>query len=269
MLLRMTRLPEPLAGPVSRCWQADKRLHELKAELGAFLDETYSVSVEIDDEHWKRLILHASKPIPDAFGLLASEIGHHLRAGLNELVTDLCLLDTKGAVKKRARKDSSFPMYSDEKAYRTPRPRSGGSPTSPRDEYLACVSEPHRAVIDGYQPFNDPLIADLQAITNPDKHEGLEVGIVLPHSAQNTIRQHVDGTIQHMEFWFRDPGTWIKDGAMLFAVRPIPDPMAKVDMEGEIAFDVAFSERRITGQRLAAITRHVFQIIEGFRPDFA
>lgn len=265
----MSRHLEPLAGPVARCWQADKRLRELNAEFQTFLTDTYSVSVEVDDENWKRVILRASRPLPGAFGLLASEVGHHLRAALNELVTDLCVLDTRNQVSNRQRKGSSFPMYSDEKAYRTPRARRSGPLISPRDEYLSCVSDPHRTVIDGHQPFNDPLIAELQSLSNPDKHEGLEIGILLPLAAQNTIRQHVPGTIQDMEFWFRDPAQWIEDDAMIFAIRPIPDPTAKVDVEGNLAFEVAFGECRVTGTRLGQITGHVFEIIEGFRPDFA
>ncbi len=256
---------EPLSGPTYGVWQAHKRLEELQAEFVRFIASgAYDVDIKVESDGWRRLCVVLKRPIPAKWGLLAREAGDHLRSALNEIVTDLSILDT-GRTDSRG----SYPLYSSETEYRTARrDQQGRARPSPRDQYLKGLTEAHRAIVDRHQPYNDPLLVDLQSISNLNKHHRLQAGLLVPTTVRNHVQPHIPGTIQRFEFDGGDPETWIQDGAVILSVRPWPDNAAKMDVEGQITLEPAFGERRVPFNRLGQIPDHIFKMIEVVKREF-
>jgi hypothetical protein len=215
--------------------------------------------------------------IPDAplteWGVIVGDFAHNLRSALDHLVYQLAVLNECDPEKM----GTQFPIFMAEEDYLRAgnRGRRKGK-LSNRDSQLWGVSEAHKTVIDGLQPFqvDNPEItalAVLNRMSNRDKHRLVSVS----HGAmqnRSVIANPADPTTE-VEIIEADPSGVLEDGAELFRyiVRPDPDAEVQLGFRAEHWFGFAGEPDVLPPlgpQELAALMTDIADIIELFEPSF-
>ncbi len=254
-----------LEGCRIRVIRATEQLEELKADILAYREKApyNTVFTRQSDDGWHVIRFHITEPPSPVWSAKAGEILYGLRACLNELVFDLARLNVASP------KGTSFPIYvvrDGPDGYFTPR---GKKKISPRDDYLRGLSTDHKTVIDGLQPFgtpNDPL-ARLGVMTNLDKHQGIQVGILVVRAGSGVVKpERMDGK-RAFEFECVTDGSWIENDAVILRARTIPP--SKMTMRGRFGFEIGFGDAKLSANELFGIKDRVVQIVERFESAFA
>jgi hypothetical protein len=215
--------------------------------------------------------------IPDAplteWGVIVGDFAHNLRSALDHLVYQLAILNECDPEKM----GTQFPIFTAEDDYLRVsfRGRRKGKLSS-RDSQLWGVSDAHKAIIDGLQPFkaDKPKItalAVLNRMSNRDKHRLVSVS----HGAmqnRSVIANPADPATE-VEIIEADLSGVLEDGAELFRYIVRPDPNAEVQMgfRAEHWFGFAGEPGVIPPlgpPELAALMADVAEIIGVFEPSF-
>ena len=216
------------------------------------------------------------------------EVAYQIRSGLDQLVTQLVVLNGGDPDKHRG----SFPIFDNAQDYRqkTIRPRGGGPKLNKRDIALAGVSDPAKRIIDALQPYHrgrrwmvflDPLYV-LNAACVGDKHR-------YGHPAQFVLRSsalaHFDDAAKAITIYGRnwhapedlleDRGKPIDDSTEFFRLggsgdtAGLPGHVPVNVRHGFFRIGVAFGPMRLFVFDLEAILRYVEErVVARFQPFF-
>lgn len=187
----------------------------------------------------KRLIFHAD-PLPLEWSVIIGEIVHDLRSALDHSIYELTCIENGNPLDK-----TEFPIFENEGLYFEVNRR--GEPTRKSGLFkIRGIRDTRRlAVIKGLQPFEfrkthkpheHPILAFIHELNIVDKHRTLH----LCRMATTEIAVH----------WLRDTHPIsntlvmrrLEDGAELARWKPVGDFNDKVDMEGEVSFEIAFGD---------------------------
>jgi hypothetical protein len=270
-----------------RLERADEHLTTLNALRDEFIEEHDRRIVGYFDDQTSEYVFRVSgDPPKPSIGLVVSELGHHLRATLDNLLWQLVLL--RGGSPDRS---TQFPIYECRKRYQAAAP-----------SMLHGTSADDRAYIKSIQPYRlGPHAAAIHPLAligwlnNTDKHHILHVGCTLPVIAQGNVAPGVEvqGAVMILgEEADPDFFPWwprvVRDVAevldttfshqvptddrtelMRVRIRPSgPDP--QMEMQSCEAIDISFSdrERPLMLHDLATLRSAVQQIRDRFRPEF-
>jgi hypothetical protein len=214
--------------------RADENIRNLQAEIASFLESKKNEVVsEIDPDTGHDLIKFVGDlSSVGRFSVLSGEIVYHLRSSLNHLVWQLISDPALRSV------HSSFPIYSSD-------PRKARDPEVLKryNRKIRGISSTAAAIMEGIQPYNgktppnDPLVI-INSFNISDKHHELvltfaRAGVkslifrdgsrILNLSEENSLR------------WLGE----LRDGAELMRTISL---VGKMDMEPEVALDVAFAQ---------------------------
>lgn len=237
--------------------RAEGKLDRLTDEVSAYNKGGFhSVPDEPEQQgEWFIARVNIAKPPDRQWGLLVSEFLHLTRSALDNLVWQLVLVNEREPWCK-----NQFPIY-------TKRVPSKGR----LDEMLRGVDPDHRAFIEEMQPYQGwhihrrpkAALSRLVDLSNTDKHRYLHpaLAIIDPQKIME-----VAVTCSHPILDHRFSAGLLYDGAEFFALRTSPE--AQVRMEGELVFDVAFSDPQATPALLEGIHGEITRIVERFSSAF-
>lgn len=250
-----------LATPRLRIETARQRLETLNGELGTYLDsDPYHITddPEIDgDSEVQRF--YVVKPFPDGWSIIVSELIHHLRAALDNLVWQLVLLNGRTPNCR-----NQFPIFTPTKK----------PPTKERlDTMLRGIRDDHRAFIEELQPYKGPHIhrnakvalRSLASLSNIDKHRDLHPTFAYVQKGPEPEVTPVQPGIRHIEttvYW-----GFLEHGAPILRVQTDP-PHAEVRMKFQTTIEIAFGDQNVIDATLGAVTEQIEWVVEHFRPDF-
>jgi len=215
--------------------------------------------------------------VPDAplteWGVIVGDFAHNLRSALDHLVYQLAILNDWNPEKM----GTQFPIFTTEGDYLRNgyRGRSKGE-LSNRDSQLWGVSDAHKTIIDGLQPFKadkpkaNPL-AVLNRISNRDKHRLISVSHGAMQNRSVTATPADPAT--EVEIIPADLSGVLEDGAELFRyiVRPDPDAEVELGFSAEHWFGFAGEPGVIPPlgpPELAALMADIADIVVKFEPCF-
>ena len=139
-------MSHPLEGIAERLKRAKENVHNLDVEINSFLDEKgHREVIERDHETIKKFKeFWGSQSIPPRFPVLISEILHHYRASLDNLIWELL---RQAGHSPRNPSDIEFPILS-------------ARPTTPDklalfNRKIEGVGNQASALIESLQPYND------------------------------------------------------------------------------------------------------------------
>lgn len=257
-----------LEGCDEKLKRAETHIQALYGEINDFINSKPHKIVEDKDLErgkYEARIEVLREPDDPAWGVLLGDFIHNLRSALDHLVWQLVRLNNK-----RPSAENCFPIESTGTKYWCA--RKDGRPSA-RDGALRGVSDEHRAIIDGAQPYRRGQTADshplaiIKMLSNIDKHRLVHptfVAILPPDPAELELIS-VENGVAHIEF---DSGP-LKDGAPIIRATLDP-PNAKVNMKGELPIAIGFGEKRpVRAAALVHFLSDVKSVIEAFRADFA
>ena len=251
-----------LRGPRARLARAKEGLDNLTARVDAFIDdEPYRIDVEPADgpPGAVKATLQVLKELPTDWELDVSEIGHHVRAALDNLVFQLALANRPEADQGR----TQFPIFKDALDYTMRR----GKRPSHRASMLEGVSNGDRNIIDGLQPYQagaqqaeqHPLWL-LKRISDRDKHQ-------VPHAALAVVGQPyaelTSRVMPNQTIRLNFPPRVAEDGAELFQIAPDASTGSEI---GDIHADVVlvFGPYHVDVDDLDRLIQKVARIIDRF-----
>lgn len=219
-----------------RLERANEHLQLLDAQVRGYLGgKPYQLRSERGTEETEReLFVDVTAPFDElGWALLVSEIVHHYRASLDNLIYMLSVVTQGQHVS-----GTEFPIYLTEAAF-----RSGGGARGPIGPYkIRAIPPGAQAVIEGLQPWHtgqdDPLWM-LHELSNTDKHRIPNLALALFEGSTYSVEPSPDVTVRDVEFL---PGPLV-DGAPIGRLHlDKTDPDARVDVEYKPTFRVAFGE---------------------------
>lgn len=265
---------------VHRLRRAHEQIQTLNDELGGFLDagpNRVVINFKPEDEDTYRLTVSAVmwQHPPYELSILISEIIHHTRSVLDNLVCALVYANTGAACGR----DTAFPIRTDDplktKAVAKRNRRRRGKRKPPADP-LAGIHTDAKAIIEGLQPHlcsdgpTRDLLWILNELWNIDKHRLFHVTAwalgaarfeVAPRSNVDRITHlkilHVNGPVKH--------GTPLAE-AIIHSRHPKPEVGVEADFGMDIAFDEASAvvPNTLVGPLLRQIVPYVIGIVESF-----
>jgi hypothetical protein len=232
-------LEHPIWPITAKIARADYHLNVLGEKVRAFLDgEPHAYGRERDDKAGKYVWSVAVRDLPDPrWGLLISEIAHHLNSALDHLVWLVALSNTGG----RPPRDTGFPIAKRVTDFRRMWTRSSGY-------YRIRALPPHaQAIVEDEQPYHrgnafegHPLWV-LRRLANADKHETLvTVGGAAGKGSAEVTQEGGEVPVAPVEF-VNGP---VKDGDVV-ARWPLPPPGPagmKIQLNVRFTSYVAFPE---------------------------
>jgi hypothetical protein len=216
--------------------RANHHAKALKTAIDAWLkDRPYEVTLDKDPETGEQVCrIHVLRHPPPEWSILIGEIVYGLRSALDHAVYGLSA--PPGGDPPNG---TEFPIFKDEAMFRnTNRP---GGLWKARGLSPAALS-----VVDSVQPFRhggqEPdrhLLWVLQELCNVDKHRMLNLSSTALGAMNLTLE--AEGSVQVQRSKVREDGP-IEDGAEMVRWSVIASGEGKVEMNGQIAVDVAFNE---------------------------
>lgn len=208
-----------------------KHLEVLHGRISGFIeDKPYTLVSEEEPERVIRMRL-TEQPSRE-FGLLIGDCVHNLRSCLDYLAWQLALLETEDPPIT-----TEFPIFADRDRFES-RERGGGR------HKIRCLAADAQAVVERLQPYNGSknpradVLWKLHQLSRIDKHRFLPVGVMtLTYSA---VSYTVAGRHLNTMAWWQGV---TEDSAVVARIDdadPMPD--ADVDVEANLALDVAFAE---------------------------
>lgn len=250
------RVHAALGGVFAKIRMADSQLKMLDRVWGKYLrsePRPYDFIIHIDPQSGDHTI-HAKivNPPPANLSVIVGDILHNLRSGLDHLAWELVI--RAGA---KPGHHTSFPICDTEDRWleEVGRRRRSGDRPSP----LTGI-EPGSAIwkfIQAVQPYEGAVYAEamtaLRALSNADKHRQLLISGMFPDPDDFAALLHwsPEAVLREQKI-FLGPDEPMKDRdkvAFLNFDPAKPDPQLRV--EGELAFDIAFSDRRWDSSRPA------------------
>lgn len=261
------------------CREKSRRGREhLEALNGAMLGylrsepKPYTVRGEFDPNRREYVFVgKIVRPMSDAvlWGVMLGDVLHNFRSALDHLVCQLVLLNTR----KLGGQDNQFPICSSGARYWSI--GRNGQPST-REFRLRGVSDEHRAVIDGLQPYRaqDPPnliqpLAALRDLSNLDKHR-----LVHPTLVAVDVRSSDDfGLISNADagdMLGQELGPLTEDGEteILCVKFSCPGPNPEVTVEGELPMGTGFGEPAIRLPAFLGLADVIDAIIDAFVPEF-
>jgi hypothetical protein len=250
-----------LSGVFLKLDRAEHHLDRLEAEVGRYnAAKPYSVPEQLEPatDGWFVARLHITESPDAGWGLRVGEFLHNTRSALDNLVWQLVLLNQREPWDK-----NQFPIYT-----------NAAKPPSRRrlDDMLRGVGTDERTFIEELQPYlgehlhrrTRVALKWLVTLSNTDKHRYLHpaVGVLDPLKVSTTTVASTHPMTDNRSSTHH----LLQDGAELLAIRTSPD--ARVVMEGEVAFDVAFGHPQVTVSLLDGIHEQVGRVIERFASAF-
>ncbi|HEX3041960.1 MAG TPA: hypothetical protein VHP56_07735 [Solirubrobacterales bacterium] len=280
-------MPQGLEAVKWRLERADQHLATLYRERQAFFDQEDRRIIGHFERDTSEYVFRVNGEPPDPrLGLIVGELGHHLRASLDNLLWQVVLF--RGGSPSRS---TQFPIYESRERYLSSR------------RMLRGISTDDRAAIQAVQPYHlgpeaahtHPL-ATIAWLNNIDKHRVLHVGYALPiidpaalpsgvEMAGGAMVMGKDAPSDYFPWWpspVRDIGEVLRfrfstnsafeDRAELvrLLVRATgPNPEMK--MQGGEAVDISLSDPKhpLMLNDLARLRRAVGQIVDIFSPRLA
>lgn len=188
-------LPEPLEPVVARLARADECIYQV-ADLAAGWSSGHSVTVtqyRRRSDSMTRTLVTAIRPIPPSISLLFSEVIHHLRAALDNVVWALVVAES-GTPDAKAARSVALPVYTTAEQF-----QKWSKSTRSQVSYLAKPGERLFERVRSLQPFTDqaripsisPQLAALtgqtsenvhplrllQEYSNTDKHRAIRITV--------------------------------------------------------------------------------------------
>jgi hypothetical protein len=248
----------------------------LVRQMQEFMDShpgTYELDPETNNRGVAAVRLRLEEPVsllngrPElGWGIAADEIVGKMRAALDHAVYSLSAHDQDGGFHPdQPQAGTQFPIFANNRNYFTGQKR--------RKRYLEGLTEEHKKVIDGFQPFsrgtvtendNDPLL-DLHSLDNRKKHRATNVAFMLRVSGSGSFKMDaVDPPVwSGNKFQFTRVPWRFEDGAVILLVK-LPPEVRKVNFQYErddARFDAFFGVRKISVTRLREIHQYVYSII--------
>jgi hypothetical protein len=247
----------------ARLARAKKSLDDLVRRVDAFIeDDPYRIDIEPAGRRPGAIkaTFRVIKDLPDEWELDVSEIGHHLRAALDNLVYQLVIDNGHDPDTSR----TQFPIFADERTYCV---RQGKRPAH-REAMLENVAKRNKILIDQFQPYQagprqarrHPLWL-LKLISDRDKHKTTHAALAIvgePHVELTSPL--VDQTVR-VAF----PPRPADDGTELFHIAPSAEVGTEI---GDIDADVVlvFGTYHVDVDDLDRIARKVAEIIDRCEP---
>jgi len=259
-------VPGDLRTSRARLARAKEELADLTRRVDAFvIDEPYRVHTEPAEGPPGALkaTLRVAKELPADWELDVSEIGHHLRAALDNLVYQLVIDNGHDPEGSR----TQFPIFADEPSYRV---KKGQRPAH-RDQMLENVAKRNKVLIDQMQPYQagarqarrHPLWL-LKRINDRDKHKAPHAALAIAGAPY--VELAAPGIEQKMRFTF--PPCLAVDGTELFQIAPSIELGTEIDqIHAEIS--LVFGTDHIDVDDLDRIAQKVGEIIDRFEPRLA
>jgi hypothetical protein len=260
------RVQEALGGAFAKFRRADAHLEMLDVVWGKYLrskPRPYDFIVHIEPQSGDHTIYaEILRPPPADLSVIVGDVLHNLRSGLDHMAWEL----VKRAGGKPGR-HTYFPICDTEARWlqEVEHRRRIGDRRSP----LSGI-EPGSAIwkfIQAVQPYKGAIYADamtaLRVLSNADKHRQLLISGMFPDPDDfaAALRWSPEAVLREQKI-FLGPDEPMKDGdkvAFLNFDPAKPDPQLRV--EGELAFGIAFSDRRWDSTRpaLAELKAALFQ----------
>jgi hypothetical protein len=260
------RIQEALGGAFAKFRRADAHLEMLDVVWGKYLGSEprpYDFIVHINPETGDHTIYaEIVRPPPAMLSVIVGDVLHNLRSGLDHLAWEL----VKRAGGKPGR-HTYFPICDSEERWLQEvehrrrsgdrrSPLSGIEPSSPIWKFIQAVQPYKRAV------YADAMTA-LRVLSNADKHRQLLISGMFPDPDDfaAALRWSPEAILREQKI-FLGPDEPMKDGDKVAFLNFDPaksDPHLRV--EGELAFGIAFSDRRWDSTRpaLADLKAALFQ----------
>jgi hypothetical protein len=267
--------PHPLESCRQKCLRAAKHLEELATVISEYRDaHPYGLRIDTEsDPPWRIGRIE----IPDApltqWGVIVGDFAHNLRSALDHLIYQLAILNGCDPEKM----GTQFPIFITEEDYLRVgnRGRRKGKLSS-RDSQLWGVSDAHKTIIDGLQPFEADkpevtALAVLNRMSNRDKHRLVSVS----HGAmqnRSVIADPADPA-NEVEIVPADLDGVCEDDAELFRYIVRPDPNAEVQVGFKADHWYGFAGEPgvippLGPPELAALMAEIADIIGLFEPNF-
>jgi hypothetical protein len=216
--------------------RANHHANALKAAIKAWLeDRPYEVTLDKDPQTGDEVCrIHILRHPPEEWSILIGEIVYGLRSALDHAVYAL-----SAPPGEEPPKGTEFPIFKEEAMFRNDN-RPGGL-------WKARGLSPEAlAVVDSIQPFRhagqEPerhILWVLQELCNTDKHRALNLSSTALGAMDLTLKPFGGVTVHRSKV--REDGP-VEDGAELVRWSVSVKGEGKVEMNGEIAVDVAFNE---------------------------
>jgi len=248
-----------LANSRLRLQRADEHLEALYPAIYAYMGRRpYDIPPKLEREgKWRVQRIFVREHPDPAWSVLLSEVVHHLRAALDNLVWQLVILNNAEPFCR-----NQFPVY------------TKSAPASGRlDTMLRGVRCDHRARIEGMQPYlggDDPIrraLATLVAASNADKHRSLHTAFGLIRQAEKPKVRFRDGSAPSQLAVKYHYGP-LKDGAKVVSYQYASKGEAHVEVDGQFPIEIVFGERELGGDTIEELRLRVVEVVKGFAADF-
>jgi hypothetical protein len=263
------RIHSALGGVFAKIHMADAQLELLNSVWGQYLGaepRPYSFIIHISPESGDHTIYaEVVEPPPPTLSVIVGDVLHNLRSALDHLAWEL----VKRAGGKPGR-HTYFPICDTEKWWlqETVHRRRAEDRKSP----LAGV-EPSSAIwrfIQAVQPYKGAAYANslnaLRVLSNADKHRQLLISGLFPDPDDFAalLKWSPEAVLREQKILL-GPDNPMKDGDKVAFLNFDPDkPDPQLGVEGELAFDIAFSDRGWDSSRpaLAELKAAINQYVE-------
>jgi hypothetical protein len=240
------------------CWAKIDRAKEhrdaLKGEVGtidgagAVVPPSNRIGLSLEFDHQSGYhVFRAKAVLPDErlrrWGLITGDVVHNLRGALDHLVWQLARFHCRGGEPRNAEK-VQFPL-------RDKRPPPGTPPENfARDEVLLDVAPEHRAIIEGYQPYNGGYTQGgfitypfywLREFSNRDKHRVIVLAHTIPYRSMIDPVEVFGGTARTVDFRDVGFGKPLELGAEILRVKVVPSTIHRnMDVAGYLTPAICF-----------------------------
>jgi hypothetical protein len=226
---------EPLESAWLKIDRANQHANALDAAIQRWLDgRPYRLSLNTDGETGEQVCcIHVVRTPPLEWSVVIGEAIHGLRTALDHAVYALSGLEGKPPG------GTEFPIFKDEPMFRNTN-RSGGL------WKIRGLGDAAREVVESVQPFHhsgkEPdrhLLWVLHQLSNADKHRSLNLTSAFLGQSELTLKADGGVTLKRTEIAANGP---VKDGAELARWSVAVSGNGKVELEGKVAYGVAFDE---------------------------
>lgn len=251
-----------LSDPLAKLRRAGDHLNALHIAAQAFIDrQPYQIITEQEAEGWRVFYLKVREPPPIELGTVFGDLLHNLRSALDNLVTQLILLNDKPVPRI-----TGFPVFDKERKFKAVGVKR-----------INGVRSDHAAIIEGLQPYHGRTDATARAVellssyANLDRHKLVHPTFVGP--AQTDIpfifrRKPIDTNVV-IEGQVTAAGFRLEDGAELARLRVGVEPgQPQVSVKAEALVEIAFGEGLLRLTALPTIAGEITSLIKDFDPDF-
>jgi hypothetical protein len=248
-----------LENPRLRLKRADEHLDAFYPAIRTYISRSpYLISDKLQREgDWHVQRMHIRERPDPAWALLVSEVIHHLRAALDNLVWQLVLLNGAEPTCR-----NQFPIYTKR------------APSVDRlDAMLGGVRKDHRTRIEDMQPhlgLDTPIrraLAELVQASNVDKHRSLHGAFgVVRNAPKPNVRYTYESVRGRLEVVYQYGP--LEDGAVVVWYRFQAQGEVHVNVDGAIPIEIVFGDRELGGDTIEELRLRVLEVVEGFAPDF-